>query len=193
LAGIDITTLSIFSGAVGVGLGFGPAEDREQLRERIHRAARPVAAHRRRDHRRGAARGVVQAIESRYTVLKGGDGTETIIPNETLITKDVIHHTYSDPKVSAVVAMTVSYDTDAGRACEVLAAVGQRHPRVLKDPPPVARVVGLGDHGIQMELQVWIGDPASAKRTCAASCSRTSLRTSPPSESRSRIRAAIFA
>ena len=176
MAGIDITTLSIFSGAVGVGLGFGLQKIASNyvsgfivLLDRSLRIGDVITVEGR--------RGVVEAIESRYTVLKAGDGTETIIPNETLITKDVIHHTYSDPRVSAVVAVTVSYETDAGHACEVLAAVGQRHPRVLEDPPVMARVVGLGDHGIQMELQVWIGDPALGETDLRSELLKDVLRT----------------
>lgn len=158
MAGIDITALSVFGGALGVGLGFGLQKVAASyvsgfivLLERSLRIGDVITV----DNRRG----VVQAIESRYTVLKAGDGTETIVPNEALITKDVIHHTYSDPKVAAVLAVTVAYETDAEHACNVLAGVGRRNPRVIPDPEPHARVVALGDHGVKLELTVWISDP----------------------------------
>jgi small-conductance mechanosensitive channel len=158
MAGIDITALSVFGGALGVGVGFGLQKVASNyvsgfivLLERSLRIGDVITVENR--------RGVVKAIEARYTVIRSGDGTETIIPNESLITKDVVHHTYSDPKVSAVLPVTVSYETDAERACDVLAEIGRKHPRVLKEPEPVARIVALADHGIQMQLVVWIDDP----------------------------------
>jgi len=108
LAGIDVTTLSIFSGALGVGLGFGLQKIASNyvsgfivLLDRSLRIGDVVTV----DGRRGE----VMAIESRYTVIKGGDGVESIIPNELLITNSVSHHTYSDPKVSMVIPVTVAY------------------------------------------------------------------------------------
>jgi small-conductance mechanosensitive channel len=150
--------LSVFSGAVGVGLGFGLQKIASNyvsgfivLLERSLRIGDVITVENR--------RGVVEAIESRYTVIKGGDGTETIIPNETMITKEVIHHTYTDPKVATVIPVRVSYQTDVERACERLVEIGKRNARVLGDPPAMGRVVSLGDFGIHLELTVWIGDP----------------------------------
>jgi small-conductance mechanosensitive channel len=158
MAGIDITALSVFGGAVGVGLGFGLQKVASNyvsgfivLLERSLRIGDVITV----DNRRGT----VQAIESRYTVLKAGDGTETIIPNESLITKDVIHHTYTDPKVAMVLPVRVSYGTDVERACALLVEIGKRNARVLGEPPTLARVVSLGEYGVHLELTVWISDP----------------------------------
>ncbi len=176
MAGIDITALSVFGGALGVGLGFGLQKVAASyvsgfivLLERSLRIGDVITVENR--------RGVVEAIESRYTVLKAGDGTETIIPNETLITKDVIHHTYTDPRVAAVLPVTVAYATDVERACEVLAAVGRRNARVIADPAPHARVVALGDNGVQMELTVWIGDPEKGEAELRSELLKDILRT----------------
>jgi small-conductance mechanosensitive channel len=94
-----------------------------------------------------------------------------------MITKSVIHHTYSDPKVSAVVSLVVPYGTDAERACTLLAEVGKRHPRVLRDPPSIARVTSLGDNGIGMELSVWINDPALGESDLKSELMKDILRT----------------
>ena len=176
MAGIDITALSVFGGALGVGLGFGLQKVAASyvsgfivLVERSLRIGDVITVENR--------RGVVQAIESRYTVLKAGDGTETIIPNETLITKDVIHHTYTDPKVATVLPVTVSYETDAEHACRVLAEVGRRNARVIGDPEPHARVVALGDNGVQMELTVWISDPERGEAELRSELLKDVLRT----------------
>lgn len=105
-------------------------------------------------------RGEVKAIESRYTVIKGADGVESIIPNETLITTTVNHHTYSDPKVSIVIPVTVAYESDVERACALLVETARRHRRIIADPPVVAQVKALTQHGVELELTVWIADPA---------------------------------
>jgi small-conductance mechanosensitive channel len=158
MAGIDITALSVFGGALGVGLGFGLQKVAASyvsgfivLLERSLRIGDVITVENR--------RGVVEAIESRYTVIRAGDGTETILPNEVLITKDVVHHTYTDPKVATQLPVTVTYEADADRACALLTAIGRSNARVIADPHPVARVAALTDRGIQLELTVWINDP----------------------------------
>ena len=158
MAGIDITTLSIFGGALGVGLGFGLQKIASNyvsgfivLLDRSLRIGDVVTV--------DGKRGEVKAIESRYTVIKGADGVEYIIPNEKLITESVNHHTYSDPKVSMVMTVTVSYESDVGRACAILAELAKKQERVIAEPPSAARVKQLTEHGVELELTVWIKDP----------------------------------
>ena len=158
LAGIDVTTLSIFGGALGVGLGFGLQKIAANyvsgfivLLDRSLRIGDLVTV----DNHRGE----VSAIKSRYTVIKGTDGVESIIPNEKMITEIVNHHSYSDPKVSMVVSVTVSYESDVDLACAVLAEVAKRQQRVIADPPAAARVKQLTERGIELELTIWIADP----------------------------------
>jgi small-conductance mechanosensitive channel len=160
LVGIDITALSIFSGALGVGLGFGLQKIASNyvsgfivLLDRSLRIGDTIMV----DNRRGE----VTAIESRYTVIKGPDGIESIIPNEKLITESVNHYSFTDAKVSMVVPVAVSYESDLERALEVLLACARRHPKVIGEPPMAARVKRLGEHGIDLELVAWIGDNAA--------------------------------
>jgi small-conductance mechanosensitive channel len=176
MAGVDITVLSVFGGALAVGLGFGLQKVAASyvsgfivLLERSLRIGDVITV--------GTRKGVVQEIGSRFTVLKGGDGTETIIPNESLITQDVIHHTFTDPKVAVTIALNVAYETDADRACELLMHIGQESSRTLEDPAPIARVAGLGDNGIQLELVVWIGDPEKGESELRSELFREVLRT----------------
>jgi small-conductance mechanosensitive channel len=158
-AGIDVTTLSIFTGAIGVGLGFGLQKIASNyvsgfivLLDHSLRIGDVVTI----DGRRGE----VKAIRSRYTVLKGADGVESIIPNETLITTSVAHHTYSDPKISIVIPVTVTYESDVQRACELPVQIAKKHKRVIADPEAAARVKALGPNGVEIELTVWIADAA---------------------------------
>jgi len=162
MVGIDITALSVFSGALGVGLGFGLQKIASNyvsgfivLLDRSLRIGDVIVV----DNRRGQ----VTAIESRYTVIKGADGVESIIPNEKLITEIVNHHTYSDPKVSMVVPVAVSYESDVDRALQVLLECARRHPKVIPEPAMAARVKQLHDHGVELELTVWIADPSAGE------------------------------
>jgi len=159
MAGIDVTTLSIFGGALGVGLGFGLQKIASNyvsgfivLLDRSLRIGDVVTV--------DGKRGEVTAIESRYTVIKGADGVESIIPNEKMITDTVQHHTYSDPKVSIAMPVTVSYESDVERACALLGELARKHPRVIADPAAAARVKQLTGLGVEIELTVWIADPA---------------------------------
>jgi small-conductance mechanosensitive channel len=159
MMGLDVTTLSIFSGALGVGLGFGLQKIASNyisgfivLIDHSLRIGDIITV--------DGKRGEVQAIESRYTVIKGSDGVESIIPNEKLITESVNHHTYSDTRVSVVLTTLIGYDSDVQKACDLLVEYAHSHKRVIADPPPLARVKQLGEHGIELELTVWIKDPA---------------------------------
>ena len=161
MAGIDITTISVFSGAVGVGLGFGMQKIASNyvagfivLLERSLRIGDVVTV----DGRKGE----VREIATRYTVIKGGDGVESMIPNEKLIGETVQHHTYSDPKVSVVIGVTVAYDSDIAKARSILLDVAKRHEKVITDPTSSARVKQLSDRGVDLDLTVWIEDPKLA-------------------------------
>jgi small-conductance mechanosensitive channel len=159
LVGLDLTTLSIFSGALGVGLGFGLQKIASNyvsgfivLLDRSLRIGDVVTV----DGRKGE----VKAIETRYTVIKGLDGIESIIPNEFMITQSVSHHTYSDPKVAVVVTLSVAYETDLDLACDLLLQAAREHKRVIQEPAAGARVKSLAESGVELELTVWIADPS---------------------------------
>lgn len=176
MVGIDITALSIFSGALGVGLGFGLQKIAANyvsgfivLLDRSLRIGDTVTV--------GDRRGVVKEIASRYTVIRGGDGIESIVPNEKLITEVVNHHTYSDPRVTVVLPVGVAYDADVDRACELLVEIARRDPRVLTDPAPVARVKSLGDFSVNLELVAWMGDLAAGESDLRSTLYREILAT----------------
>ncbi len=158
LVGIDVAALSVFAGAAGVGLAFGMQKIASNyvsgfiiLLDRSIRIGDLVTV----DNRQG----VVKAIESRYTVIRSLDGTESIVPNETLIVQSVTNHSYTDRKVLVKVPVTVGYDTDVDAAIGLLLAAARRNPRVLADPAPAAWISKLADCGIDIEMGVWIADP----------------------------------
>lgn len=156
--GIPLTLLSVFGGALGVGLGFGLQKIASNyvsgfiiLLDRSIRMGDLLTVENR--------HGTVKGIHSRYTVLKSLDGTEAIIPNDTLITTIVVNHTHSDRLALVKTSVTVSYDSDIERARIILLAGAASQARVEKIPEPSALIRQLGDNGVELELSVWIRDP----------------------------------
>jgi small-conductance mechanosensitive channel len=158
LVGIDITVLSVFSGALGVGLGLGLQKIASNyvsgftlLLENSIRIGDMVTVNDR--------YGEVRKIATRYTVLKGLDGSETVIPNETLITSSVTNHSLTTPDNMLGVPVQVSYDTDLRKAEALLLEVARKNPEVLPAPTPVVRLTDFGDNGINLKLVVWFKRP----------------------------------
>jgi small-conductance mechanosensitive channel len=158
LVGIDVTVLSVFGGAVGVGLGLGlqkiAANYVSGFVILLDRSISPGAL-----VTIEGRYGEVTKLTARYVVVKGMDGTETIIPNETVITSVVVNHSYSDRSVRVDVPIQVSYASDVDRALELMLEAAGGHARVLRNPAPAALLKGFADSGIGLELYVWVGDP----------------------------------
>lgn len=157
--GIDLTMLSVFGGALGVGLGFGLQKIAANyisgfiiLLDRSLRIGDiiSVAGH----------KGQVMKITTRYTVLKGLTGIEAIVPNEVLVSSVVQNESYTDTQVRVALPVQVAYSADLERAMAILVEVARAHPRVLSDPAPSALVNAFADSGIDLELGFWISDPA---------------------------------
>lgn len=156
--GLDITLLSVFGGALGVGLGFGLQKIASNyvsgfiiLLDESMSLGDFVTI--------GSYYGSVQELRSRYMVLRQLDGTDVIIPNETLITSAVVNHTATRRRVKVALPIQVGYDTDLRATLELMKEVASRHPRVMKDPAPDAKLVGFGESGIDLNLTVWVPDP----------------------------------
>jgi small-conductance mechanosensitive channel len=157
LVGIDLTVLSVFGGAIGVGLAFGLQKVASNyvsgfiiLLERAIRVGDLVTV----DNRHG----VITGIHARYTVVQSLDGTEALLPNEMFITQSVVNHTFSDTKSSVRIPVSVAYGTDMDRLEALLTAIASAHPRTIKDPAPAMLVRALGENGVEVELTVWVQD-----------------------------------
>ncbi len=156
--GIDLTALTVFGGALGVGLGFGLQRITSNfisgfilLFDRSIKPGDVISI--------GDKFGWVQELRARYIVVMDRDGVETLIPNENLVTSDVINWSYSNPNVRLKIPVSISYGDDPEKALALLNEAAQNCERVLTDPPPVARLMEFGDNGINLELRIWINDP----------------------------------
>lgn len=156
--GFDITLLSVFGGALGVGLGFGLQKIASNyfsgfvilLDHSMHMGdVITVDGH----------YGVVHQLRARYLVLRKLDGTEVVIPNDTLITSTVINHSFTDRKTRVQVPLQISYESSLEVAMEVMCEAARQHPRVLDEPAPDVQVQGLGENGIDLQLSLWVNDP----------------------------------
>ena len=162
LVGIDMTALSVFTGALGVGLGLGLQKIASNyvsgfiiLLDRSIRIGNIIQI--------GADTGQVTQITTRYTVLKHPGGTEFIVPNETLIASTVQNQTYSDTRLRLATTIGVAYSTDLDIAMGLMAEVAAAHPRVLADPGPKVFLTLFAESSVNLELGFWIADPEEGR------------------------------
>jgi small-conductance mechanosensitive channel len=156
--GIDLTVLSVFGGALGVGLGLGLQRIASNyvsgfiiLLDRSLSIGDMITVDK--------YYGRVAKIETRYTVVQALDGTETILPNEMLVSTPVVNHSLSTREVRVTLKVAVAYGTDTDRALALLVDCVHAQPRVLQKPAPGAFIANLGTDGIELELGFWIKDP----------------------------------
>jgi small-conductance mechanosensitive channel len=162
LVGIDLTVLSVFGGALGVGIGLGlqkiAANYISGFIILLDRSISPGALVTIDDRY-----GEVTRLTARYIVLKSLDGTEAIIPNETVVSSTVINHSYSDTRVRVDLPLQVSYGSDVELAMRLMREAADQQPRVLKDPAPAVVLKQFGESGVDLEMYVWIMDPESGR------------------------------
>jgi small-conductance mechanosensitive channel len=155
--GLDLTVLSVFGGAIGVGLGFGLQKIASNyvsgfiiLMDRSVSIGDVVTIDK--------FSGELTRMTARYVVVRGSDGTETLIPNETLVTTPVVNHSYSDKRVRVSVPLSVDYRADLQLALRLMKEAGAQHRRVLREPAPDGLIRQFGENGVELELGVWIDD-----------------------------------
>lgn len=156
--GIDLTTFAVFSGAIGVGIGFGLQKVFSNfisgfilLFDRSIKPGDVITV--------GDRFGWVQALHARYVVVRDRDGVETLIPNENLITSEVTNWSYTDKSIRIRIPVQISYHDDPEKAMQLMLEAAELQPRVLLDPAPVSRLMGFGDNGIDLEVRIWMIDP----------------------------------
>jgi len=164
-AGLDLTTLNVLTGAVGIGLGFGlqsiAANFVSGFVLLMDRSIKPgdVISFTGTTGTTTEGFGWVKELHGRYVVVLDRDGVSTLVPNQHLITNPVINWSYSDPRVRLKLPIRVSYKGDPELAMRLMLEATIGHPRIIRDPAPVARLMAFGDCGIELELRFWIPDP----------------------------------
>ena len=156
--GVDLTAFAVFTGAIGVGVGFGLQKVISNLISGfillMDRSIKPGDVIEISD-----TFGWVDKLSARYVALTTRDGRELLIPNEDLITHQVINWSYSNKLLRLPVKFGISYDSDPRKAMELAIDAALSVDRVHKDPKPVCRLMGFGDSSVDFELRIWISDP----------------------------------
>jgi small-conductance mechanosensitive channel len=164
-AGVDLTALTVLTGAVGLGLGFGLQSIAANfvsgfvlLMDRSIKPGDVISL----SGQGGTSTenfGWVQELRGRYVVVRDRDGVEMLVPNQQLISNAVINWSYTDPRIRLKLPIRISYGDDPELALQVLLAACEQQPRVLREPAPVSRLMHFSDSGIELELRFWISDP----------------------------------
>jgi small-conductance mechanosensitive channel len=174
--GFDLTLLSVFGGALGVGIGLGLQKLASNyiagftiLLDRSIRLGDMVTV----DSRTG----VVSKVTSRYVVVRSLDGVDAIVPNETLVTTTVLNHSYSTRSIRIGLPVQVSNDSDVEKALALMEKIARATPRVLGEPnAPAALLASFGNSGVNLELGIWIGDPENGQGNVRSEINRAILK-----------------
>lgn len=153
-AGIHLGALTVFAGAVGVGVGFGLQNIASNfISGLVILAERPITIGDRVEV--AGLAGQVELIRARSTVIRTNDNIAMIVPNTKFIDSPVTNWTYGDPKVRFRVPVGVAYGSDVDKVREALLRAGRSNPHVLSDPAPSVFLKHFGESAIDFELVVW--------------------------------------
>ncbi|MEM9881062.1 MAG: mechanosensitive ion channel domain-containing protein, partial [Pseudomonadota bacterium] len=174
-AGIDLTAFAVFSGALGVGLGFGLQKVVSNFMSGIilllDRSVKPGDV-----IELGETYGWINKLAARYTSVVTRDGTEFLIPNEDMITQQVINWSHSDRNVRRKIPVQVSYSSDVELAMQLMLEAAENTDRVLTKPAPNCLLRGFGSDGVDLELRMWIDDPYNGLSNVASKVNLEILR-----------------
>ncbi|MEY2541176.1 MAG: potassium-dependent mechanosensitive channel [Verrucomicrobiota bacterium] len=152
--GIHLGALTVFAGAVGVGVGFGLQNIASNfISGLVILAERPITIGDRIEV--AGVAGQVQQIRARSTVILTNDNITMIVPNTKFIDSPVTNWTYGDPRVRFRIPVGVAYGSDINKVREALLAAGREDPHTLEEPAPNVFLEKFGESSIDFELVVW--------------------------------------
>ncbi len=158
--GFDMTSLTVLSGAIGLGLGFGLQKVVSNLVSGVilllDKSIKPGDV-----ISLGDTFGWISSLGARYVSVLTRDGTEFLIPNEDLITNRVVNWSHSSDLVRLDIHFGVSYDADPHEVKRIAATAPKGVSRVINVPAPVCHVTAFGDSSVDFILRFWIKDPTS--------------------------------
>ena len=158
MVGIDLTVLSVFGGALGVGLGLGLQRIAANyvsgfvvLFERSLRVGDNISLE--------GFQGRIVDIKTRYTLVRSASGIESLVPNEMLISNRIDNLSYTDRNVWQSTTVGVAYGCDIEQVLVLLERAAASVPRVLANPGPGAVLSEFGNNALQVTVGYWIADP----------------------------------
>lgn len=161
--GINLSSLALFAGALGVGIGFGLQNIVSNfISGIILLAERPVAVGDRVEV--GGVAGRITQINLRSTMVVTNDNISIIVPNSDFVSSPVINWSHGDPKVRMRLPVGIAYGSDVEQFRQSMLEVARAHPAVLPQPEPFVYFIGFGDSSLNFEVSVWTIDLASSPR-----------------------------
>jgi len=156
--GIDLSVLSLLSGAIGIGIGFGLQKVVSNfisgfiiLADRSIKPGDTISL--------GETFGWINELRARFVSVITRDGVEYLIPNEDFITQQVINWSFSNELVRIEVKFGVAYDSDPHQVAELAVEAIKEVERVVSYRPSVCWLTGFGDSSLDFVLRFWIKDP----------------------------------
>lgn len=156
--GIDLTALTVFSGALGIGIGFGLQKIASNFISGIILLFEKSIEHDDLIELSDGTFGFVRNTSARYTLVETFDGKEIMIPNEDFVTSRVTNWTYSNTKGRVEINLGVSYASDIEKARELILEAATEHPRCIEDPHPVCFLKDFGESSVDFLLFFWVAD-----------------------------------
>lgn len=152
--GIHLAALTVFAGAVGVGLGFGLQNIASNfISGLVILAERPITVGDRVEV--AGIAGQVEHIRGRSTVIRTNDNIMMIVPNTKFIDSPVTNWTYGDRRVRFRIPVSVAFDSDIAKVQDTLLAVASENPHTLKEPAPSVFIENFGENAIEFKLVIW--------------------------------------
>lgn len=164
IIGLDITTLAVFSGALGIGLGFGLQKVASNfisglilLFEKSVEVGDLIELN-------DGVNGFVRHTGARYTLIETFENREIMIPNEDFITNKVTNWTFSNEKGRVDIVIGVSYGSDLDKAYKLILEAAKEHPRCSKETEPECYLTDFGDSSVNFELYFWVDDIITGRK-----------------------------
>jgi small-conductance mechanosensitive channel len=152
--GIHLAALTVFAGAVGVGVGFGLQNIASNfISGLVILAERPITIGDRVEV--AGIAGKVEHIRARSTVIRTNDNIMMIVPNTKFIDSPVTNWTYGDRRVRFRIPVGVAYGSDVAKVRELLLAVAHENPHTLKEPAPSVFLEQFAENSIDFKVMVW--------------------------------------
>ncbi|WP_421786760.1 mechanosensitive ion channel family protein [Hyphobacterium sp.] len=163
IAGVDLTALTVFSGALGIGLGFGLQKIASNFISGLILLSENAIEEGDLIELADGTAGFLRKTSARYILMETFDGKEILVPNEDMITGRVINWTLSSNKGRIQIDVGVAYGSDLHKARELMLEAARSHPMTITDPAPMCVLRTFGDSSINFMLLFWVGDVTAGR------------------------------
>ena len=161
--GIDLTAFAIFSGAIGIGIGFGLQKITSNFISGLILLFEKSIENGDMVELSDGTYGLIRKTSARYTLLETFEGREMMIPNEDFIINRVTNWTFNDRKGRLEINIGVAYESDIEKAKELILEAAKEHPRCINDPEPTCYLKEFADSSVNFMLFFWLADVSKGR------------------------------